>query len=326
MKNIFKKTLKILLIVVLILAVAILSYYMYWRNSKTINTFTYFSEPTEIVYSDLIWKSDSIQDMLFDKAFLFVPIKIEGIEQQLYMQFDTGIPETNLYGITLNELLKGNKVLKASYTKDSIQFLNNPTLNMDGIQFKTDKLKMLARGTTEIDTSFIVIGSLGLDAIVGRTLLLDFKNNKIAITEKSINSFGKQLIEVEGASVNQFPLLIPAKIGQKSVRLFYDSGSSMFSLLTSEKRLAALQSESSIEKLCCIGSGGKDYEIFRKQINENIQIGNTIRKAEYVYGFFRLNVMDYLPQSFLYGITGNTMFDNQFLIIDMKNNVMAIAE
>lgn len=326
MNKILKTSLKILLILILIISISIPIYYNYWRNSKTINTFKVFSEPKEIVYSEIIWKSDSIQNMLVEKAFFFVPVKIEGIKENLYMQFDTGISETCFYGITLNKLLESNTSMKTEYSKDSIQFLKKPILNIGKMKFKADKIKMLNRGDVQIDSSFIVIGSIGLDAIVGRTLILDFKTNKIAITKKNINQLGKSFDFIENASVDKFPLLIPAKIGEENTRLFFDSGSSMFSLLTSEKRLAKLKSKKEIEKLCCIGSGGKDYEIYRKQITENIQIGKTIKEREYVYGFFRLNMMDYIPSSIIYGITGNRMFDNEIMVIDNKNNILGIEK
>jgi hypothetical protein len=138
MKKILKISLRTLLILILIFSVSIPIYYNYWRNSKTINTFKVFSEPKEIVYSEIIWKSDSIQNMLVEKAFFFVPVKIEGIKENLYMQFDTGIPETYFYGITLSKLLESNTSMKTEYSKDSIQFLKKPVLNIGEMRFKAD--------------------------------------------------------------------------------------------------------------------------------------------------------------------------------------------
>lgn len=326
MTKILKICLKILLVLILIISISIPLYYNYWRNSKTLNTFNVFSEPNEIVYSEIIWKNDSVANMLVEKAFFFVPVKIEGIKEKLYMQFDTGIPATFFHGITLNKLLENNKSIKTEYSKDSIEYFKNPILNIGEMKFKADKIEMLNRGSEKIDSSFIVIGSIGLDAIVGRTLILDFKHNKIAITKKKITHLGKSFELIENASVNKYPLLIPAKIGEENTRLFFDTGSSMFSLLTSEKQLSELKSKKKLEKLCCLSSGGKEYEFFRKQIIENIQIGKNIKKEEFVYSFFKLNFIDYLPKSIIYGITGNKMFDNEIIVIDNKNNILGIQK
>jgi hypothetical protein len=326
MKKILKTCFKILLILILIISISIPFYFNYWRNSKTLKTFNVFSEPTEITYSEIIWKNDSVANMLVEKAFFFVPVKIDGIKEKLYMQFDTGIPATFFHGITLNKLLENNKSIKTEYSKDSIQFFKNPILNIGKMKFKADKIEMLNRGSEKIDSSFIIIGNIGLDAIVGRTLILDFKKNKIAITEKNINHLGKSFEFIENASVDKYPLLIPAKIGEENTRLFFDTGSSMFSLLTSEKQLSKLKSKKKLEKLCCLSSGGKEYEFYRKQIIENIQIGKNIKKEEFVYGFFKLNFIDYLPKSIIYGITGNKMFDNEIIVIDNKNNVLGIEK
>jgi hypothetical protein len=46
---------------------------------------------------------------------------------------------------------------------------------------------------------------------------------------------------------------------------------------------------------------------FEKAITENIQIGKTIKEREYVLWIFQTNMMDYIPSSIIYGITGQNV-------------------
>ena len=326
-----KKTIKVILYSILILVTLLLIgipiYISYWRNSNTLNTFAQFEEPNDIAYSNIIWVDDTIGGELIKKTAFFVPVKIDGIKENLYMQFDTGNGATVLYGKTVNKLLENYPNIKTSFSKDSIQYFNNATINIGNLKLNAEKLKLLEyMGSSEIDSSFIKIGTLGFDTFVGRTLILDFKKNKIAITNKSIEELEEKYEIIEKASVDKFPLLIPVKIGDENSRLFYDTGSSMFSLLTSEKKLASLKSTKKTDTLCCVRSWGKDYEIYRKQIDVPIKIGNSVHKGEYVYGYFKLKSIDYVPNWFLFGMTGNRLFENQKIVIDNKNNKFGIAK
>lgn len=326
-----KKTIKFILysflILVLLILIGIPVYISYWRSSNTVNTFEQFEEPNSIAYSNIVWVDDTIGGQLIKKTAFYVPVKIEGIKENLFMQFDTGNGATVLYGKTLNKLLKNYPHVNTSFSKDSIQYFNNATLNIGNLKLKAEKLKLLDyMGSSEIDSSFIKIGTLGFDTFVGRTLILDFKNDKIAITNKSINELEETYEIIEQASVDKFPLLIPVKIGEDNSRLFYDTGSSMFSLLTSEKKLASIQSDHKTDTICCVRSWGKKYEIYRKQIDLPIKVGSSAHKGEFVYGYFKLNAIDYVPNWFLFGITGNRLFENQKLVIDNKNNKFGICK
>lgn len=325
MKKVIKIILYTLLVLILIILIGVPTYISYWRNSNTKNTFVKFEEPKDINYSNIIWVNDTIGGEIIQKTAFYVPVKIEGIKEALYMQFYSGNAATVLYGKTLKRLLKKYPSVKTSFSKDNVAYLNNATINIGKLKFKSKEIKILATMvSSEIDSSFIKIGTLGFDTFVGRTLILNFKTNKIAITTKSIAELDGKFEIIENASVNKFPLLIPVKIGENNTRLFYDTGSSMFSLLTSETKLAILKSDKKTDTLCCISSWGKDYKIYRKQINQSIAIGTSIHKGEYIYGFIKLKRVNYLPNWFLFGMTGNRLFENQIIAIDNKNNKFGI--
>lgn len=326
MRRAFLKMIYILISILLLVIIAVPIYINYWRGSSTINSFTEFKEPKNLVFSKIKWTSNFLNDKEINKAALFVPVKIKGLEGNLFMQFDTGTKKSIIYGKTLEKILIDKTKIQTFYDKDSVQFFKNISIVLGETLMKSNKIRISqSMGDKKIDTSFINIGTIGFDAIVNRTLILDFKNDLLAITERASDSLNYTLEEVKNASVNKFPLLIPAKIGKEKTRLFYDTGSSMFSLITSNKKLKSINHEK-IDTICCISNWGRKIPVHRKKLSTSISLGNYSFKNDFVYGCEILNIVDYLPNWFLFGITGNKMFDKQLIVIDVKNNKFGIQK
>ena len=328
-----KKVLKIftytIIILLIIISVCGISYYNHWRNSNTVNTFTEFTEPENVDYNEIYWKSDSLGNTIMEKTAFFVKIKIVGIEGYFYMQFDTGTPKTIFYGSTLTRVLKTKSAKKIEFTKDSTQIVKNIKIQIGKTTFFTNRIDVKPDfGSDILDTAFTVIGTIGFDALVGRTLILDFKSDKIAFTKKPIKELGFSTIIVKDASVNRFPLLIPALMDKKKIRLFYDTGSSMFSLLTSTKKLKEMKSESGIDTLCCVRNWKNLLPVYRRKTHSKIDFNGIKSENDYVYGINinMINFLNYMPESFIYGMTGNKLFSSKIIVVDNKNNEFGISE
>lgn len=324
MKKAFRRILYVIASLIILVLLAIPIYLSYWRNSSTINTFSTFDEAPEVSFCKIKWTSDFLGEEEIEKIAFFVPVKIKGLAGNLFMQFDSGTQTTLLYGKTLNLLIQPTSSIQTFYNQDSLRYVKNPILDIADNRFHAEKIRIASSlGDEEIDSSFVVIGTIGFDIFVDRTLILDFKNDLLAITKKGADELPYSFSFIEGASVDKFPLLIPAKIGGKSTRLFYDTGSSMFSLLTSNKRLIN-SSESKADSLCCISNWGRQLPVYRKKLDAAITIGNHAHKDQDLYGCEVLDVVDYLPTWFLFGMTGNRLFDGKILAIDTKHDKFGI--
>ena len=324
MKKYLKRILYSIIVFVVIILIAIPIYISYWRNSSTLETFNSLTEKSGISFAGILWNSQFIGNEKVEKISFYVPVKIKGLKGNLVMQFDSGQQRTIIYGKTLDELIKSGQTVEFIYNKDSIRYLKNPILSIGDTQLKSDKLRVVSKyGTSEIDTSKIVIGTLGFDTFVNRTLVLDFKRDQLAITEKESKTLDYDLEYIDNASVDKFPLLIPARIGNRSTKLFYDTGSSMFPLLTSNKRLNKIN-ENKRDSMCCISNWGRQLPVFRKKLNAPIEIGNNSYNNQYIYGNEALNMVDYLPSWYIFGMTGNRLFNDKVLVIDTRNNKFGV--
>lgn len=324
-----RKTLKFLLytclLLLVLLVIGIPTYISYWRNSATKNTYTSFTEPAHISFCHIKWTSDFLGDEKIEKIAFYVPVKVKGLKGNFFMQFDSGTQTTLFYGKTLNQLLKSPHSIETYYTKDSLRYVRKPIINIGDNELKADKIRIASTlGSATIDSSHIVIGTMGFDAFVNRTLILDFKTDKLAITEKSAHDLSYSMQYVENASVDKFPFIIPAQINGKNTRLFYDTGSSMFSLITSNQRVRDINTDK-MDSLCCISHWGEQYPVYRKQLHTPIKIGNYAYENQSVYGCQVVDMVDYVPSWYLYGMTGNRLFDQKIVVIDTENNLFGIV-
>ncbi len=297
----------------------------YWRTNQTFDTFTTFTEPDSLSFTDIIWHESSFGSIHTAIGSFLVKVQLNGIDDSFYMQFDTGTPRTMLYGRTLKKLKEKYPSLKTGQSKNGNTYFSSVQLKIADVAYEADSLRILPNmGSNILDSSFNIIGTVGYDAIVGRKLILDFKNNHFAITNKSFEELG-DFRHVEGASVDRFPILLPAKVNDEEVQLWYDTGSSMFSLLLANNKLAALDNAGAIDTLCCTSAWGKSYEFYRREIEGSISIGDLNEQTPQVYASEVMNEVAYFPNWFMMGITGNHIFLDKIILVDTENNVFGIS-
>lgn len=132
--------------------------------------------------------------------------------------------------------------------------------------------------------------------------------------------------QVKGASVDRFPILLPAEVDGEKVQLWFDTGSSMFSLLLANNKLAALDNAGAIDTLCCISAWEKSYEFYRRELKGSIAIGNLYEQKPKVYASEAMNEVAYFPNWFMMGITGNQFFLGKVILVDTENNIFGISD
>jgi len=184
-------------------------------------------------------------------------------------------------------------------------------------------------GQSKIDTTQIIIGSLGYDIMGDNVLILDFKSDKFAISESIPTELKSKANYIPNADLNKFPIILPFKYGKKKVRLFYDTGSSMFPILTGTNRLKRVSKHRKIQEIDSISSWGKFIPVFKpletKDKIGSLVIGNIDLGKVNIYGVKEMNKLKFLGR-YLYGITGNVIFDNKILIISRKDNSFGSIE
>jgi hypothetical protein len=127
--------------------------------------------------------------------------------------------------------------------------------------------------------------------------------------------------------LNKFPIILPFKFGKKKIRLFYDTGSSMFPIVTGTNRLKKISKHRKIKEADSVSSWGKEIPVFKpietKNKIGNLVIGNIDLGKPEVYGLKKMNKLRFLGR-YIYGITGNVIFNDKILIINRVKNSFGI--
>ena len=300
----------------------------FMRNMQTFNTFDEKNGLDKVEFSEIIWTNDTLSNKIKKRVAFYIPVKIKGIDRVLYMQFDTGTPKTIFYERPLKKFVKLNSNLEKQISgADNNMFINQVELELNNKILTATELRVKKDfGDVNIDSDIVIIGTIGFDILVGRTLILDFRNNKYCITSRRAEELNYNIDYIQDASVDKFPLFIPARIGEKEIRLLYDTGSSMFTILTNMDNFNRASTNSSIDTIGGISSWGKMYSVYQKYLDKPIEFGHLKLDNQLIFGKEIKTFLDYFPDWYYYGKMGNKLFENRIIIIDNVNNKFGIIQ
>jgi len=298
----------------------------------TVQTFNKVVIKTDkIHYSPIIWSIDSTDSGKVKKDAIYLPVNIPGIDQKLKMQFDLGANSSIFYLKTINALGVNNpEILKGiSVNKERYSYVNTSIGLNDGIQLYADRIPIFkSMGHDTLPKALPVFGTLGYDIIGDNVLILDFINDSIAIVDKVPKEMEGMATFIKNADLKKFPVILPFRIGEKRIRLFYDTGSSSFQILTGTRRLKRVSIGKELEIADSGNSWGQKIYLYRAKVpkkKENLFIGPIDLGKVEIIGTDNLNPLS-LTGKYLYGITGNMVFENTILIIDRKHNRFGIIK
>ncbi len=249
-----------------------------------------------------------------NSALLF-PIKINGINQTFYMQFDSGSPITVFYKNSLESISE----------KYRNQLKLNSEKNQIAMHFKIGKLNVISSSFevlnygNKVDFEDLnaqnIIGTVGTDLLEKRITILDFKQNQFSfinqIKENNFTDF----------EFKKRKILISAKVEKENLKLLYDSGTSGYELITTKEVWKKYKIENSKLKTEKGNSWGNTLSVFTASAKKQIQFGNLnlkLSEVTYIEGTSELQKF-LMKRSGMQGMIGNKLFLNHKLILDCKN-------
>lgn len=286
-----------------------------------------------IYYTPIIWSYDSLSNGDVKKSAMYVPVYIKAFEQSALMQFDLGANVSGFYKKTLNLLIEELPEIQnqiKTTEKGRVYFENAIISINEGVTLHKDKFYVWNNmGHDTLPKSMPIIGTIGYDILDDYILIIDYKNERIALVKELPFELEKKVNFIENADLKKFPVILPFKLGKKKIRLLFDTGSSSAQVLTSTKRLKKMAVRREITPIDSGYSWGKldvEYKAkFQKIEDQILYIGEIKLGKVEVTGVESLNKMLTISGNFLYGITGNAMFENRIIVIDRKNNRFGIT-
>ena len=281
------------------------------------------------------WVGDSISGKYYDKLAINIPVSIDGLPHKFKMQFDLGAVTTVIYGNSIAKYLDkysgfNNKI---DSTKSFIingqknPMFKNVGLSLGNVSFGERNIGYFKDYGEPIPTDSIYtstekhIGTIAPDLFKDKYLIIDYPSKRICVTKNLSRKLAK--VDFQACSITSGRVTIPLIINGKVENLMFDSGSSMFSLITSEENANQISVNNIVDSLSG-NSWGDNITVYGKKITSEVKFGKTILQASSVYYFKNEMIAEFFKQQNIWGITGNAYFLNKMVIIDYKNSRFGI--
>ncbi len=292
------------------------------RNKLTQNNFKDIKRTSVNSFENFYWSNDTISGVYTQKTALYLPVKLDKINEEVLFQLDLGSATSEIYYKSLN-------YLSSFKNKDSVGYLLNLEFNINNNTSRIKKIMVNERlGDNERIAGKLKLGNLGYDYFFNKILVLDYKNSKFMVTHFLDNSFYDGFNEVKNVSIDKFPILLETRLDGRKSKTMFDTGSSIFDFMTYPKKFEKLRGEAIIEEKCCVKAFGKDYTLLEVITNnellifnskvQNLKISTTskfLESKQVIWGMKLLGIE---------GITGNKFLLDKTIILNFKENKLWI--
>lgn len=277
----------------------------------------------KISWIPFYWTKDTFDGRPFEKTAIMVKTRIDNIPDTFICQLDLGSNITMLYE---NPVMSYRQLNKKSFyfserifggrkhkcIRDIVCNLGNAVVKSRSVIVKEDY------GDTVLTEDGFKIGTIGVDMFRDKILVIDFPRQRFCVQD-----------EIAGDSIPFIPMeltasgfvLLPVKIGNRILKCLYDSGSSLFPILTSVDEVKDF-STNPVKDSFTIHSWGREEKVYTRDMDTTIQIAGNIYPDKQVY---TINTIDnFLKENKVDAMVGNALFWHNTIVIDFKHRRFGI--
>lgn len=297
-------------------------------------------EKDAIPWIDFQWSADSLNGRFVEKTAMKVEVKIDNMPYLFDAQFDLGAVSTMVYGNTFAPYLAQNPFLQASIDTGktiyiegvSCPYLKNIHLNIGGVNFEKQDIALFT-GYGEMMTEDSMrtstvkhIGSIAADLFKDKILVIDYVNQRLCSIDNLPVSWQSNVDFVDMEHISDMNwILIPVKINGVLRKVLFDTGSSLFSFISSPTKIAEIANTAHCVDSITVSSWGV-IETVRAYTPANPMIMGKIELPSLaVYASENLED-ESLDGAGFWGILGNRYFLDKMIIIDYKNKKFGISK
>jgi hypothetical protein len=276
------------------------------------------------------WEGDSLSGKYFDKLAITIPVTLDKLPYKLNMQLDLGATVTVIYGNSIQPYLEATSALKNKIDTTltfRIQSQTNPkfkniALQLGKISFGNRNIgyfkgfgDAIAKDSIHTATEKY-IGTIAPDLFQDKILIIDYPNKRICV----VNSLPKQYAKASFRpyKIKEGRIKIPFTMQGKDEDVMFDTGSSLFALISTKENAASISNSTIVDSLK-ISSWGDYYMVYGCAINTPIRFGEKQLNPASVYYDTQKGSANFYKEENIWGITGNAYFLKNVVIIDYKN-------
>lgn len=319
---------RILLALLILLVVGGTASFFYFKNKFLT------APPNELTVSNLgqpfefTWEGMTFNGSYNPNAAMMVPVTIPGVDRTFYMQFDTGSVSTVLYFNPIRSINEAyDNIIKIDTIDGKVRAMD-AALKVGTVDVKANFLGFKGMGKKinwADSTQVTLLGSVGNDFMEKNPLIMDFKNQRITLTDTISSTTQDKDSDFLPFTFDARKIFLSAKLNGAPASLWYDSGSSMFELIVEEStfwKLAALGAKKESFK---INSWGTQVPVHNIKSNGEFEFGSVkIPLTTVTYQEWPNKIQAFVLKAAniggdLGGMTGNKIFLDKTLILDAPN-------
>jgi hypothetical protein len=276
------------------------------------------------------WEGAEIEGKYFDKLFITIPVTLDNLPHAFNMQFDLGAVNTIIYGNSFKDYLAKYPTFNAKYdTTMRFRIQSQTNYMFKNVNFKLGKVTFGNRNIglfkgfgDEIPKDSINtksskhIGTIAPDLFENKVLIIDYPNKRIAVSASVPKQYSKA--SFQSFKINDGRIKIPLNMNGKMEDLMFDTGSSLFALITTKSNASNISSQPITDSLK-ISSWGDYYMVYGKLTDKEVRFGNKLLKPNLVYYDEMHKSDNFNKEENIWGITGNAYFLKNVVILDYAN-------
>jgi hypothetical protein len=243
-----------------------------------------------------------------DKAVMMIPVELDG--REYWFQLDTGSDVTMLYGATEAE--------RRGWRESKQWFVGVPEVRVGGAYF--DSVDVFIG--EEIAGGGKTSGTLGLDLLQGKVVVLDFPQQRFCVVQHT--DMPSEVLERTAfvpAEVRDNKLFVQIRDGGEELEdIFFDTGASSFPLVVDLdlwQRLTGKKGQDDATSILNVSSWGKTVPMVGAEMQGALEIGKIrMDRAMVYYWGDEPRFFEQWPFPAA-GLLGNALFIDEVVVIDL---------
>jgi hypothetical protein len=300
-------------------SVMLITSFLGCKTPKPIYT-KYLIEP--INWIELKWIENEINGKQYKKAGISIDFDIKRFKQRLSLQFDTGSQQSFVSAEAFDYLV--DKYPELASKIDTLEYDEiNSDIVLKGLVVNTSEQEFLlniykgeSEGSESKTSNNIIRGTLGADFCADKIVIINYPDERIAFESKIPDDWYNTLIDCESTFGK---LNIPIEVKNKKNFVLFDTGASFFELVTTPEGYRLFFENMDFAEEIEVPSFGTILKFKGKRTTDNIMVAGKEIKMPYVYYSENPDVIHFIKESELFGVTGNALFLNDVVIIDFAN-------
>ena len=231
------------------------------------------------------WEGATLAGRRFDKVAITVPVTLAELPQQFKMQLDLGAINTMVYGKTLAPYLARYPALAARLDTTRVFYAQNQkNPELVGVRLKLGKVDFGPRdlgyfrnfgdsltAKTLATKAAVHVGTLAPDLFQHRVLIIDYPHQRLCVVDKVPAAYARAAFQP--FKLKDGRIKIPLRINGQLEDLLFDTGSSLFALLTTRPRAEAVAAGPVADSVQTT-SWGERYYVYGRRPKEAIYFGD----------------------------------------------------